>query len=218
MARDILTPEELAQKHPRLYHITRPWAVASIKKHGLLSASKLLKLFGIPSEQRKSIEGRRRATNIDITHPIHGFATLTDNGPLSEAALAQCLDDGLSPADWMRLLNQRVFFWVDQSNVANHLRANIKSGEERVVLIFDTLSIVRAHHQQTELAPINTGSTIRRPARRGLGTFSPAHLYTYSEWRQLRGGRDHIKELTIRDGIADIDNHLIECVSSPKSK
>jgi hypothetical protein len=59
--------------------------------------------------------------------------------------------------------------------------------------MLDTLSVVQTHYEQVELAAINTGSTIRRPARRGLSTFSPAHQHTYREWQQLRGGRDRIK-------------------------
>ncbi|MCA8091040.1 hypothetical protein LGM65_09050 [Burkholderia anthina] len=203
-----MSPEEIASKHPRLFHITRPSAVSSIKEHGLLSTSSLLALFGISGMDRESIETRRRPTNITIHHPSFGEALITDNGPLTEAALAQCLDDGLTPSDWMRLLNQRVFFWVEQKDVDVHLRASIRHGEHRVVLVFNTLSLVSAYHHRVELAAINTGSTMRRPARRGLSTFSPAKQYTYGEWRHLRGGRDRIKELTILGGICDVDAHM----------
>lgn len=210
-----MSPEEIASMHPRLFHITRPSAVSSIKNHGLLSTSNLLTLFDVPATERKSIETRRRSTNIAITHPVYGEALITDNGPLSEAALLQCLDDGLQPSDWMRLLNRRVFFWVDQRNVDVHLRASIRHGEQRVVLVFDTLSVMNAYHNQVELAAINTGSTIRRPARRGLSTFSPAHRYTYREWQRLRGGRDQIKELTVLGGICDVDAHMVGYYTFP---
>jgi hypothetical protein len=203
-----LSPEEIASMHPRLFHITRPTAVPSIRNHGLLSTSSLLRFFDVPAAERQSIETVRRPTSITIAHPEYGEASITDNGPLSEAALLHCLDDGLQPADWMRLLNQRVFFWVDERNVDVHLRASIRHGEQRVVLVFDTLSVTRTYHRQVELAAINTGSTIRRPARRGLSTFSPARPYTYRDWQRLRGGRDQIKELTVLDGIRDVDVHM----------
>jgi hypothetical protein len=203
-----LSPEEIASMHPRLFHTTQPRAVPSIRNHGLLSTSSLLTLFDVPAAARQSIETLRRPGGITIAHPTHGEASITDNGPLSEAALLHCLDDGLQPADWMRLLNQRVFFWVDERNVDVHLRASIRHGEQRVVLVFDTLSVTRAYHRQVELTAINTGSTIRRPARRGLSTFAPAHQYAYREWQRLRGGRDQIKELTVLDGIRDVDAHM----------
>ncbi|MGF6757407.1 DUF7002 family protein [Paraburkholderia sp. GAS42] len=204
-----MSPEELSSIHPRLYHITRPNALSSIRKHGLLPASDLLTLFDVPSAQRELLETQRRPVSVAIQHPAYGEATLTDNAPLSEVALSKCLDDDLEPWDWIRLLNQRVFFWVDEKSLNSHLIANIKHGEQRVVLAFDTLSLVSACHKKVELAAINTGSTIRRPARRGLSTFAPAHLYSYREWQQLRGGRDRIKELTVKGTVRDVDAHMI---------
>jgi hypothetical protein len=201
--------------HPRLYHITGPDAVSSIRKHGLLSTSRLLTVFDVQTAERESIEAQRRPTNVTIGHPMYGEVTIADNGPLSEAALLQCLDDGLQPADWMRLLNQRVFFWVDEKNVDVHLRASIRQHEERVVLVLNTLSVVKAYHKKVELAAINTGSTIRRPARRGVSTFAPAHQYTYREWQRLGGGRDQIKELTVIDGIRDVEAHMTGYYSFP---
>lgn len=203
-----MSPEEIASMHPRLFHITRPGAVRGIRNHGLLSTDSLLKLFEVAQTERQSIGTQRRSTNIIISHPMYGEATITDNRPLSETALQQCLDDGLQPADWMRLLNRRVFFWVDEKDVDVHLRASIRHGEQRIVLVFDTFSVVSAYHRHVELAAINTGSTIRRPARRGQSTFTPAHQYTYNEWRRLRGGRDRIKELTVIDGIRDVGAHM----------
>lgn len=204
-----MSPDELAAIHPRLYHITRPFAVSSIKRHGLLPTSDLLSLFEVSGDERERLETRRRPLSVTISHPSYGEATLTDNAPLSELALAKCLDDELTPWDWVRMLNQRVFFWVDEDSLNRHLAANMKDGLGRVVMAFDTRSLVKACHKHVELAAINTGSTIRRPARRGLSTFSPAHLYAYREWQRLRGGRDNIKELTVRGVVRDVETHLI---------
>jgi hypothetical protein len=204
-----LTPEELASNHPRLYHITRPQMVPGIKQHGLLSANGLLTLFELPPAERQLIGARRRSSSMEMTHPVHGKVVLTDNGPLSEAALSTCLDDGLRPADWMLLLNRRVFFWVDEKNVDIHLRACIRNDEKRIVLMFDTLGLIQSCFDKVELAAINTGSTMRSPSRRGLSTFVPASKYTYREWQSLRGKRDRIKELTVLDGVRDVEAHLL---------
>ena len=204
-----MSPEELASIHPYLYHVTRPQMVPSIKAHGLLSASGLLALFEVPLEERQLIDAQRRSSNVEITHPVHGKAMLTDNGPLSEGALLKCLDDGLRPADWMRMLNRRIFFWVDEKNVDIHLRACIRNDEKRIVLMFNTLGLIQSCFERVELAAINTGSTMRSPARRGLSTFVPACKYTYRQWQRLRGKRDHIKEVTVLNGVADIETHLL---------
>jgi hypothetical protein len=204
-----VSPEELAAIHPRLYHITRPEAELSIRAHGLLSTSALLNLFEVSGSQREFLETRRRPESVVLSHAEHGSAVLTDNLPLSEVKLAKYLNDDLTPADWMRLLNERVFFWVDQENVDNHLRAMIKDGSRRIVLMFDTLSVARSHMERLQLAPFNTGATIRKPARRGLSTFVPAHRHTYREWQRLRGKRDRIKELTLLEGMTDVGVHFV---------
>lgn len=105
-----MTQQELAERHPRLYHVTEPGAWVSIKKRGLLSTTRLLDLFEVEKEKRKQIEEKRRPATVHLDHPIHGSVIINDNVTLSEKALLTCLDDGLAPVDWFRILNERVFF------------------------------------------------------------------------------------------------------------
>jgi hypothetical protein len=205
-----VSPEELAAKHPRLYHLAHAGALPSILRHGLLPTSRLLTLFELPEAERERIERRRRPARVEISHPIHSKAMIADNLPLSEKALASCLDDGLAPQDWLLMLNARVFFWPDAENLANHLGARFNRGRERLVLVFDTLGTVRQHYEKVELSAINSGSTIRKPARRGHSTFVPARLHGYEAWRRLRGGLDRLREVTVVGGVTDVPKHLIK--------
>ena len=205
-----MTPEDLAGLHPRLYHVTAPGAWASIARHGLLPASALLDLFEVDAARRADLTTRRRPAEIRLEHPAHGTAVLSDNLPLSERALAACLDDGLAPRDWLNLLNDRVFFWADLDGLARLLKARINRGRPREVLVIDTLGLARAHAGRVEVSPINSGSTLRRPARRGRATFAPLSAMSYAEWRRRRGGRDRILEVVVRGGVADIARHLLE--------
>jgi uncharacterized protein DUF7002 len=204
-----VSPEDLAAVHPRLYHVADPGALPGILRHGLLPTSGLLTLFEVPAAERRAIERRRRPESVRLTHPAHGEAVITDNMPLSEAALEACLDDGLTPADWLLLLNGRVFFWPDEESLGRLLGARLNRNRDRLVLVLDTLGVARRHHRRMELSAINTGSTIRRPARRGLSTFAPLGLHDYEAWRRLRGGRDRIREVTVVGGVADVAEHLV---------
>ncbi|MBY0282006.1 MAG: hypothetical protein K2W94_07625, partial [Alphaproteobacteria bacterium] len=181
-----MTPQELAEKHPCLYHVTEPGAWESIKKRGLLSTTHLLDLFEIKGQQRQEIEERRRPTTIQLEHPIHGSVIINDNIPLSEKALLNCLDDHLIPSEWLRILNERVFFWASKEGLDRLLGARLNRGRAREILVVDTLSLVKAHVDQVELCPINSGATIRKAARRGLETFTPLSRYTFKEWSKLR--------------------------------
>lgn len=204
-----MSPEDLAAVHPRLYHVADPGALPGILRHGLLPTSGLLTLFEVPEAERRAIERRRRPESVRLTHPEHGEAVITDNLPLSEAALEACLDDGLTPADWLLLLNSRVFFWPDEEGLARLLGARLNRNRDRLVLVLDTLGVARRHHRRMELSAINTGSTIRRPARRGLSTFTPLGRHGCEAWRRLRGGRDRIREVTVVGGVADVGEHLV---------
>jgi hypothetical protein len=196
-----VTPEELAEKHPRLYHVTDPSNWEGIHKHGLLSTSSLLSLFEVPAARRVVIERQRRPESVRLTHPVHGEVVITDNQPLSETKLEKCLDDGLTPADWLALLNERVFFWVDKKRLEGLLDAQLNRERDRLVLVLSTLRVARRHADQVELCPINSGSTIYRPARRGRYTFTPL---------LRKATPDRIAEVTVVGGVDPIDALVIE--------
>jgi hypothetical protein len=204
-----MSPEELADKHPQLYHVTLPEAVESIKTHGLLSTSKLLDLFGVPELQRFPIESQRRPSRVTITHPIHGSVVVTDNLPLTEKALNNCLDDGLTPQQWLLMLNARVFFWPDVYKLQSLLNARANRKRTLAILSFDTVSLARAHMSRLELCPINSGATMRKPARRGLNTFTPAASVGYADWRRRRKQLDSVKEIAIVNGVPDASQFLL---------
>ncbi len=205
-----MTPEELAGRHPRLFHVTSPGAWESIVRHGLLPACDLVDLFAPDRGQPDDLLATRRPAEVVLDHPLHGQAILNDNLPLSERALAACLDDGLRARDWLRLLNQRVFFWSDESGLQRLLGARMNRGRPREVLVFDTLALVAAHADRVEISPINSGATIRRPARRGLATFTPLGAMTYAAWRRRRGRLDRVVEVVVRGGVPDIQRYLLD--------
>lgn len=210
-----MTPEELAKKHPKLYHVTESGASQNIQRHGLLSTSRLLDLFEIPYLQRVNIETQRRPVPIVLDHPNHGRVTINDNTPLIETALRRCLDDSLIPSDWLRILNARVFFWASEESLSRLLNARLNRNKVKEVLVVNTLSLARAHAKSIELSAINSGVTFRRAARRGLSTFTPMMKYSYLEWVKLRGGRDKIQEVTVLDGVYDITDHILDVRQIP---
>ena len=205
-----MTPAELADRFPRLYHVTEPGAAASVRRLGLLTARDACALFEVGAHETRRLTERRRPDPVPITHPDHGRLVINDNRPLSEVALAKCLDDGLTPADWLRILNGMVFFWPDADGVRSLLNARINRDRARDVLVFDTASLAAAHRDAVHLSPINSGSTIRKPARRGLATFSRAIDHDYRDWRRLRGGSDRVREIAVRGSVRDAGDHLVE--------
>ncbi len=208
-----MTPQELAELHPRLYHITaNSWQ--DIKQHGLLSTNGLLDLYVVTEPERSCLSSQPRPPGVVLKHQGLIDVKLNDNTPLNASILCKCLDDDLSVADWMHLLNERVFFWTTEENMLNHLQAFLRNrdgGSPPIeVLVIDTLSLATEYSGQIELCAINSGVAIRNAARRGLQTFTPMVNYDYKTWRKLRGKTDKIKELTVVNGVKNIEAHVVE--------
>ena len=205
-----MSPEELSARHPKLFHVTLPAMTGSIRRHGLLSTSRLLDLFEMQGAARERLERCRRPGPATLKHPDHGEVILNDQTPMSETALAGCLDDGLSPADWFQMLNKRVFFWGDERRVARLVGARANRERAIEVMVIDTQPLARTYARHIELSPINSGATIRKPARRGLQTFTPLLALSYGSWVRRRGGQDKIVEITVLDGVPDIANYIVD--------
>jgi hypothetical protein len=205
----VLTPELLWTRFPYLWHMAEPGSWPSIRDHGLLSTSALLDRFGINGARRAAIEAERRPECVTILKEGMPNTVIRDQKPMSDGALEQCLQDGLKPADWYRMLNERTFFWLSQARLRRLLGARAYRDRPQTVLTLETRSIVEAHADRIELSPINSGSTIFNPVPRGRRTFLSIGEYDYEGWSKKRRAEDTVVELIVRDGVPDIKDHVI---------
>ena len=200
--------EDLVATYPRLYHMAEAGSWPGIHRHGLLSTSALLDLFEVDGNLRATLESARRPESVILTHPVHGTAVIRDQIPLREGPLRQCLI-GMTPVEWYRELNRRVFFWLHETRVVGLLRGQAYRGRPHDVLTIDTASLVAAYEDQITLAPINTGSTIYNPRPRGVGTFLPIADYPFDDWRRRRSRRSAVAELAVAGAVPDVVNHTL---------
>lgn len=174
----------------------------SIRKYGLLSTSALLDLFEWPRKERRSIETCRRANRVTLTHPVYGTAVIRDQRPLSEKRLASCLCGGITVGQWLRLLNRRVFFWLEEARL-NALRgAQAYRAERQLVLTVDTRRLVEAHAARILLTHMNTGTTRPFAAKRGRDTFCTINDYPFQQRRKA-------VELTVAREVRDIGAYVL---------
>lgn len=203
-----MTPEQLIDRCPRLYHITHADNLDAIQRHGLWSTSALLDQCGVVGTARDALEARRRPGVVTLAHPAGGTVTLRDQGPLSEKRLAAVLTGGMTVGDWLRLISARVFFFPDAKRW-RHL-ADVYAQDRQVVLVLDTAEMVSRYLERIELAHMNTGATAYVPQPRGRDTFKRLVDYPYDERRRKYGRADAIKEVTVLGGIDDIGAVLVE--------
>lgn len=197
-----VTPEELAQLYPRLYHMAEADSWTSIAKYGLLSTSALLDLFEIKGEERENIESRRRERSYEITHPEHGRAIVRDQKPIVESKLQASLQD-CTLEEWYRLLNGRVFFWLTEERLNTLLSAKEYREKPHTVLTLDTQSLARDYAKSITLSPMNSGNTLPIAHPRGTATFSRVQDYPFTE-RLKRGQYYTVVELAVEGGVPDI--------------
>lgn len=195
---------ELIQDCPTLYHVAERGSWPSIRQHGLLSTSALLDLYGVHGPGRDLIEGQRRPQGVRLEHPALGRIVVRDQKPMDDAGLRKCLLDGLSPEDWYRLLNRKVFFWLTRARLHRLLNARPYRSSEHDVLELDTAALVAAYREAITLSPINSGATRPFPAPRGLATFLPIAAYPYGYWRSRRPRGERVVELAIDRCVPDI--------------
>ena len=176
----------------------------SICKHGLLSTSALLDLFGIDGEERRRIESAHRPVSVRISHPAHGLAVVRDQGPMSERKLANCLTYGMKPVDWYRELNRRVFLWATPDRLSSMVNARAYRAHPQLVLTISTRRLVERYNDRIQVATINTGSTAYNAVARGLGTFVPLADFDYDASRRKRGRQRAIAELVIGHSVPDV--------------
>ena len=199
---------ELLSDCPVLYHMAERGSWPSIRRHGLLSTSALLDLFGVDDETRVALEARRRPQGVVLDHPERGHAVVRDQKPMDDRGLRQCLQDGLTPEDWYRILNARVFFWLTRSRLIRLLTAKPYRDQEHDVLELDAAALVRAYLSQITLSPINSGATKPFPASRGKRTFLPVPDYPYAAWRMKRPKGERAVELAVTGGVPDIERFV----------
>jgi hypothetical protein len=200
---------DLVTHFPRLWHMAEGGSFESIRKHGLLSTSSLLDLYGITGQQRAVLESERRPDSVTISKAGFPNAVVRDQKPMTESALKKCLAKDVTPDQWFEILNGRAFFWLSRGRLRGLLHARAYRGRPQTVLTVDTASLLKAHKQRIELSPLNSGATLYNPQPRGRDTFLPVADYPFDEWRKKRRSGEPVVELVVREGVPDIADHLI---------
>ena len=115
--------EQVISDCPTLYHMAEDGSWPSIRHRGLLSTTALLDRYGVTGAARVRIEERRRPASVPLESAGLPPAVVRDQLPMDDGGLLRCLPPHLLPADWYRLLNQKVFFWLTRDRLVRLLKA-----------------------------------------------------------------------------------------------
>lgn len=201
---------DLVKTYPRLWHMAEDGSWDSIRERGLLSTNALLDLYRVYGARRVELESSRRPESVTLRRSGLPDAVIRDQKPMSDEALARCLLDGITPAQWYEKLNKRTFFWLSKERLHRLLGAPDYRNQPQIVLTLDTRSLVAALRHQIELSPINSGSTRFNPQPRGHDTFLPINDYPFERWqRQRRSLIDAVAEMTVLYSVPNVGQHVV---------
>jgi len=188
---------ELLAHCPSLFHVAAEGAWPAIARHGLWSSTALLARAGLDGSDLP----RRDPRVIEVA--AGWTAMLRDQRPMDVIRLSRCVT-GATPAEWVRLLNGRVFFWLTAARRDRLLGAGLNRGIGHDVLELDAAALIAAYRKRIALCPINSGATIPFGTRRSPDSLRPIATYDYAHWRARRPRGEAAVELSVADGIADI--------------
>ena len=195
--------EELIGDCPTLYHMAERQSWPSIEKYGLLSTTAILDQYKMSGAKRDEIELARRPDSVVLESEEIGRVVVRDQSSMDDSGLFRCLQDGLQPIDWYRLLNGESF-WLTRPRLLRLLNAGNYRNEEHDVLQLDTASLISAYKEKIWFGPINSGSTKPFPHPRGNSTFQRIANYPYADWRKKRPRGERVVELCVDYSVPDI--------------
>jgi hypothetical protein len=188
---------EFVRRHPRLFHLAHADAWPSLKEHGLLSTTSLVRRSSL--EDKEGFLGTRREEQVPLEVPDFASVVIRDQGPLNLAKLETALTGGMTSEEWIRMLNAMVFLFPDEATLTT-LRA-VYSTEPVVVLELNTRSLVDAYGSLVRLSSINTGATVYVAAGRGRETFRGIKQFESTK---------KVKEVAVLDGVPDLARHVVK--------
>jgi hypothetical protein len=199
---------QLAGLHPTLYHMAEGGSWPSIRDRGLLSTKAIVDLYQPAEEIKAEILTTVRRRKITLTRD--GLPDVTVRDQMPAKFLDVCLEEGVTPQEYLDALNGRVFFWVSAERLARLLQARLYRNLRHTVLHVDTAALLKAYLDRVQLAPYNTGSMhVPTAPKRGPGVFADLASYPYAEWARRRGtSGDAIVELTIGYAVPDVRTYV----------
>ena len=207
-----MTPDELATRPPAALPRDRAGGAPPDPDAGTaLSARAIVERLGVPDPDRTRLLERRRPLAVPLS-PSGARRVRPQRQPAADREGTREVPRRRADAGRLAAASQRA--GVPVADDATPGRPARRAHEPRTGArgrrvrhaVADRCAPPRAHR----LSPINGGSTIRRPARRGLATYTPLLDHGYREWRALRGGRDTIAEVAIEGSVPDAAEHIVE--------
>ena len=190
-----MTPEQFLNRCKVVCHVGPVGVWERITRHGFRTAEQLILEADLSEEEREGLLSTPRRESVHLQ--VRGEdVILRDQGPLfARKDLRSILDNGPDVSEWIHLLNQRVYFFTDQTSMQRFMDKYVQLDGAQDVIWLSPLKILEAADMRLELTSQNTGAVARRSGPlKTADTFAP--LWRFTDRKPT--------EATIVDGIDDL--------------
>lgn len=198
--------KHIATRYPRLFHMAEADTWPAIKANGLMSTSAALDHHAIAGAQRNALEAGHRSEKVKLGGGVDAIV-LRDQKPMPPARLSLGLLDGITPTDWYKLLNAKVFMWAEEHRLLGLLNARHYRNLEHDVLTIDTASLLAEHADDIWLCHMNSGNTFPIPHHRGATTFRRIPDYPI---KANGNPQKEVVEVVVDYCVPHISKHVVE--------
>jgi hypothetical protein len=190
-----MTPEQFLNRCKVICHVGPAGVWEQISTRGFRTAEQLILEAELSDEERQELLStpRREAVRLSVQGKD---VILRDQGQLfARKDLSSILDNGADVSDWIHLLNQRVYFFTDQTAMQKFLDKYVQIDGAQDVIWLSPLKLLESAGLGLELTSQNTAAIARQSAtQKTADAFAP--LWRFTDRKPL--------EATIVDGLDDL--------------
>jgi hypothetical protein len=199
--------EKLIELYPRVYHMAERGTWGSIQQRGLMSTTAVLDHLEVADGERARFESEHRSQKMDVRADHPSNIVLRDQKPMPEGRLLQALMNGTTPRQWYELINDKVFFWVEEERLHRLLGARDYRTLEHDVLTLNSAEFIPAYAEKIWLCHMNSGNTWPIPHRRDAEIF-----HRIADYPVKPSGKPvkNVVELVVDYSVPNIADYVVE--------
>jgi hypothetical protein len=174
-----MTPEQFLDRCKVVCHVGPAGVWEQITSHGFRTAEQLILEADLNEEERRDLLSKPRRDSVRLK--VHGEdVVLRDQGALfARKDLKTILEDGTDVSEWVQLLNQRVYFFTDETSMQKLKDKYVELDGAQDVIWLSPLKVLEAAGSQLELTSYNAAAIARRFATQDTAdTFAPLWRFT----------------------------------------
>ena len=189
--------EQFLNRCKVICHVGPPGAWEQIASNGLRTAEQLILDADLGDEERQNLLTTPRQESVRLSVGGEEVILRDQESLFARKDLKPVIDSGLDMSDWIRLLNQRVYFFADETPYKKFLDRYVEREGSQDVIWLSPLKLLAVEDIQLELTSKSTGAVARRTGpQKPADTFVP--LFRFPDKRPT--------EVTVLNGLGDLSS------------